>query len=38
MCCAVAAAANGEIECLRILREFNAQYTANDSGNTPLRE
>ena len=29
------ASANGEVECLMILREFNATYGANDGGNYP---
>jgi predicted nicotinamide N-methyase len=29
------AAANGEIECLAILKEYNASYLANDGGNYP---
>ena len=29
------ASANGELECLVILKEYNAAYTANDGGNFP---
>ena len=31
------AAANGEVECLRILKQFNAKYFTNHSGNFPIR-
>ena len=33
-----AAAANGHVDCLRILKEHNINFTQNQSGNTPFRK
>jgi ankyrin repeat protein len=33
-----AASANGEVECMRVLKEYGATFSPNLSGNTPLRE
>lgn len=32
------AAANGEVECLKVLKQFSAAYFANESGNFPIRK
>ena len=34
----LAAAANGELECMAILKDSGIIYCQNNSGNTPLRE